>query len=231
VKLVVGLGNPGQEYEGTRHNVGWWVVDHLADVWRFPEWRAQLHARGTDATVDGHTVRLLEPLTFMNLSGDALVPYTHRPFWAVSNDLLVVVDDVSLPLGAWRFRAKGSSGGHNGLRSIEDALGTQEYARLRIGIGQDRAVPGEALRDFVLGAFDEDEATVVRQLLPTLHAGISTWITDGILAAMNRYPGRLPGEQPSGGRELPEPGRASSPVSDPASPPGTPPAADGAPSA
>ena len=191
MKLVVGLGNPGPEYESTRHNVGWWVVDHLADVWRFPPWRAKPHARATDGTVDGRRVRLLEPLTFMNLSGDALVPYVHRPFWAAANDLLVVVDDVALPLGTWRFRARGSAGGHNGLRSVEDALGTHEYPRLRIGVGQVDPVPGAVLRDFVLGAFAPDEAAVVHELLPTLRAGVGAWITDGMVAAMNRYPGRI----------------------------------------
>ena len=190
MKLVVGLGNPGPEYETTRHNVGWWVVDHLADVWRFPPWRAAPDARATDSAVEGRRVRLLEPLTYMNLSGDALSPYLHRPFWSVANDLLVVVDDVALPVGTFRFRAKGSAGGHNGLRSIEGALGTSEYARLRIGVGRSAPVPGAVLRDFVLGAFDRDEADAVRGLLPALQAGITTWIVDGVVAAMNRHPGR-----------------------------------------
>ena len=191
MKLVVGLGNPGHEYENTRHNVGWWVVDHLADVWRFPPWRAVSDARAADGEVEGRRVRLLEPFTFMNLSGDALGPYANRPFWAAANDLLVIVDDVAIPLGSFRFRAKGSAGGHNGLRSVEHALGTQEYARLRIGVGPAEPVPGDVLRDFVLGAFSADETTTVRELFPALHAGIRTWIVDGILAAMNRQPGRL----------------------------------------
>lgn len=190
MKLVVGLGNPGPEYETTRHNVGWWVIDHLADVGRFPPWRAVPSARATDGEVAGRRVRLLEPLTFMNLSGEALAPYVQRPFWSVANDLLVVVDDVALPVGSFRLRAKGSAGGHNGLRSIEDALGTQEYARLRIGVGRSDPVPGEALRDFVLAPFAPDDAVLVRALLPALAAGITTWIADGIAAAMNRHPGR-----------------------------------------
>jgi len=197
VKLVVGLGNPGPEYEATRHNVGWWVVDHLADVWRFPPWRAAPDARATDGAVEGRRVRLLEPLTFMNLSGDALAPYLHRPFWSVANDLLAVVDDVALPVGTFRFRAKGSAGGHNGLRSIEGALGTPEYARLRVGVGRSAPVPGEVLRDFVLGTFERDEADAVRALLPALQAGVTTWIVDGIVATMNRYPGRPPSPAPA----------------------------------
>lgn len=196
MKLVVGLGNPGPEYESTRHNVGWWVIDHLADVWRFPPWRAVPDARAADGEVDGRRVRLLKPQTFMNLSGDALAPYAQRPFWSVANDLLVVVDDVALPLGTFRFRARGSAGGHNGLRSVEDALGTLEYARLRVGVGPETSVPGAELRDFVLDGFAPDEAVVVRTLLPALRAGITTWIADGIVAAMNRHPGRPASPEP-----------------------------------
>lgn len=179
MKLVVGLGNPGREYEGTRHNVGWWVVDHLADVWRFPPWRAVPDARATDGTLDGKKVRLLEPLTFMNGSGEALAPYVHRPFWAVAKDLLVVVDDVALPLGSWRFRAKGSSGGHNGLGSIEATLGTREYARLRIGVGRAEPAPQETLRDFVLGEFVAEESVLVRTIFPALELAAREWATLG----------------------------------------------------
>ncbi len=217
MKLVVGLGNPGPEYETTRHNVGWWVVNHLADVWRFPAWRPVERAHAADGEVHGRRVRLLKPLTFMNLSGDALAPYVDRPFWSVANDLLVVVDDVALPLGTFRFRAKGSSGGHNGLRSIEDAFGTIDYARLRIGVGPGEQVPGAVLRDFVLGSFSREEAAVIAELYPALRAGVETWITDGILAAMNRHPGRPASPEP--------------PPSEPASPEPTDPSAPRAPDA
>ncbi len=189
MKLVVGLGNPGREYENTRHNVGWWVVDHLADVWRFAPWRAVPDARATDGTLEGRRMRLLEPMTFMNHSGGALGPYVHRPFWAAANDLLVVVDDVALPLGSWRFRAKGSAGGHNGLKSVEHALGTQDYARLRIGVGRAEPVPAETLRDFVLGEFGADEAAVVRQLLPALELATREW---ALLGKPSGRPGELP---------------------------------------
>ena len=208
MKLVVGLGNPGPAYETTRHNVGWWVIDHLADVWRFPPWRAVRAARATDGAVDGRRVRLLKPQTFMNLSGDALAPYTQRPFWSVANDLLVVVDDVALPLGTFRIRAKGSAGGHNGLRSVEEALGTMEYARLRVGVGPETPVPGAVLREFVLDGFAPDETAVVKKLLPALRAGITTWIADGIVAGTNRHPGRPASPEP--------PPLASPPASPPA---------------
>ena len=95
MKVIVGLGNPGAEYERTRHNVGWWVVDHLADVWHFDGWRRDGEARVANGTVAGTKVRLIKPLTYMNLSGSVLKPYARRPFWAAATDLMVVVDEAA----------------------------------------------------------------------------------------------------------------------------------------
>jgi len=193
VKVILGLGNPGKEYERTRHNVGWWVIDHLADVWRFEGWKKDGDARVVSGTVGRTKVRLIKPLTYMNLSGAVLRPYLRRPFWAASKDLLVVVDEVALPLGRYRFRAKGSAGGHNGLKSIEGAISSQEYARLRIGIhpGDERTVGN--LSDFVLDNFGKAEATTVRELLPTLTQGVELWLTDGIVPVMNKFTGEAAG--------------------------------------
>jgi len=193
VKVILGLGNPGKEYERTRHNVGWWVIDHLADVWRFEGRKKDGDARVVSGTVGRTKVRLIKPLTYMNLSGAVLRPYLRRPFWAASKDLLVVVDEVALPLGRYRFRAKGSAGGHNGLKSIEGAISSQEYARLRIGIhpGDERTV-GD-LSDFVLDNFGKAEATTVRELLPTLTQGVELWLTDGIVPVMNKFTGEAAG--------------------------------------
>src|SRR6185437_5630720 len=130
MKVIVGLGNPGAEYERTRHNVGWWVVGHLAEVWHFDGWRRDGEARVANGTVAGTKVRLIKPLTYMNLSGSVLKPYLRRPFWAAATDLMIVVDEVALPLGRYRFRAKGSPGGHNGLKSIEGVVKSPEYPRL-----------------------------------------------------------------------------------------------------
>ena len=190
VKVILGLGNPGKEYERTRHNVGWWVVDHLADVWRFDGWRKDGDARVANGTVGGARVRLVKPQTYMNLSGAALRPYLRRPFWSATKDLLVVVDEVALPLGRYRFRAKGSAGGHNGLKSVEGALGTQEYSRLRIGIrpADERRV-GD-LSNFVTDDFGKGEADVIRSLLPTLTTGIELWLREGIIPVMNTFTGR-----------------------------------------
>jgi peptidyl-tRNA hydrolase, PTH1 family len=189
VKVIVGLGNPGKEYERTRHNVGWWVVDHLADVWHFDGWRKDGEARVSSGTVGGVKVRLIKPLTYMNLSGAALRPYMRRPFWSAATDLMVVVDEVALPLGRYRFRAKGSAGGHNGLKSIESAVQSQEYSRLRIGIAPEDPARRGVLRDYVLDEFGKGEANVVRDLLPTLTEALEVWTKDGILPVMNRFTG------------------------------------------
>lgn len=188
MKLIVGLGNPGREYERTRHNVGWWVVNHLADVWHFGAWREDGQALTVSGRLGAAHVRLVKPLTFMNLSGAALVPYLRRATFNPAADLLVVVDDVALPVGRIRLRAQGSAGGHNGLKSIEHEIGGRDYARLRIGVrpvDPDRPI-GE-LADFVLSPFGSADRDVVVSLYPQLTAAIETWVHDGIAAAMNRF--------------------------------------------
>jgi len=188
MKLIVGLGNPGRAYERTRHNVGWWVVDHLADVWHLGAWREDGQALVVSGRLGAAHVRLLKPLTFMNLSGAALVPYLRRPTFDPATDLLVVVDDVALSVGRIRLRAQGSAGGHNGLKSIELEIGGREYARLRVGVrpvDPDRPI-GE-LADFVLSPFGSADRDVVVSLYPQLTAAIETWVHDGIAAAQNRF--------------------------------------------
>jgi PTH1 family peptidyl-tRNA hydrolase len=134
-------------------------------------------------------VRLIKPLTYMNLSGGVLKPYLRRPFWSAATDLMIVVDEAALPLGRYRFRAKGSSGGHNGLKSIEAAVKSQEYSRLRIGIAPDDPRRRGALKDFVLDEFGKHEAAVIRDLFPALTQAMELWIKSGILAVMNQFPG------------------------------------------
>jgi peptidyl-tRNA hydrolase, PTH1 family len=188
VKVILGLGNPGRQYEATRHNVGWWVLDHLADVWRFDGWRRDGEALTASGQVRANRVRLVKPLTYMNLSGQVLKPYLRRPFWAPKTDLLVVVDDVALPLGRYRLRSRGSSGGHNGLKSVEHHLKSQEYGRLRVGIkpADERREVGQ-LADFVLSPFGKAERADVVALLPRLTDSVETWLDEGIEAAMNKF--------------------------------------------
>ena len=190
VKVILGLGNPGKEYEATRHNVGWWAVDHLADVWRFDGWKKNGDALVASGKVGHDQVRLVKPLTFMNLSGAVLRPYLRRPFWSAKGDLLVIVDEVALPLGSYRLRGSGSAGGHNGLKSVEHALKSRDYARLRIGIKpvEDQRSVGD-LSDFVLGPFGKAEREVVKELLPRVTDAVEVWLREGVLAAMNKHNG------------------------------------------
>jgi peptidyl-tRNA hydrolase, PTH1 family len=187
MKIVLGLGNPGPDYERTRHNVGWWVVDHLADVWHFDAWKRDGDARVTSGTVAGQRVRLVKPQTYMNLSGGALRPYLRREGFSYMKDLLVVVDEVALPTGSFRIRAGGSAGGHNGLKSVEGAVGSQEYARLRIGVGPDDPSRRGDLADYVLSDFGKRDEKVVRELFPTLTELTEVWLQEGAHKAMNRF--------------------------------------------
>jgi peptidyl-tRNA hydrolase, PTH1 family len=186
VKVILGLGNPGKEYETTRHNVGWGVVDHLADVWHFDGWKRNGDAVVASGRVGALQVRLVKPLTYMNLSGAVLRPYLRRPVWSPSSDLFVIVDDVALPVGRYRLRASGSAGGHNGLKSIEHAVKSREYARMRIGIrpADERRAVGD-LSNFVLGPFGRAERDQVAALMPRFADAVELWLREGIVAAMN----------------------------------------------
>ena len=187
MKVILGLGNPGKEYEATRHNVGWWVLDHLADVWRFDGWRTGGDALVAAGVVGATKVRLVKPQGYYNRSGQALQPYLRQPFWAPATDLLVVCDDVALPVGRYRVRPQGSAGGSNGLKSVEHALRSQNYPRLRIGTKpvDDREI-GD-LAEFVLSPFDEIERREVLALLPKLADACETWLAEGTLATMNKH--------------------------------------------
>ncbi|MGH7677836.1 MAG: aminoacyl-tRNA hydrolase [Gemmatimonadaceae bacterium] len=187
MKVIVGLGNPGPDYERTRHNVGWWVVDHLADVWRFEGWKKDGDSRVASGTVGGQRVRLVKPQGYMNLSGAVLRPYLRREGWSYIRDLLVVSDEVALPVGAFRVRGGGSAGGHNGLKSIEGALGSQEYARLRIGVGPEDSSRRGDLSDYVLSDFGKRDEKLVRENFETLRQLAETWLAEGPQVAMNRF--------------------------------------------
>jgi PTH1 family peptidyl-tRNA hydrolase len=189
LKVIVGLGNPGREYAATRHNVGWWLIDHLADVWHFDGWKKDAESHVSNGVVGGVKVRLVKPQTYMNLSGQALKNFVRRPFWSPAKDLLVVVDEVQLPVGRIRLRPRGSAGGHNGLKSVEHALGTQEYGRLRIGVGPSEERKGiyPNLADFVLAPFARDEREDILGLMPQLTSTVETWLKEGVEKAMNLH--------------------------------------------
>ena len=197
MKVILGLGNPGRDYAATRHNVGWWLIDHLADVWHLEGWKKDGDSHLANGVVAGVKVRLVKPQTYMNLSGQALKNYARRPFWSPAKDLLVVVDEVQIPVGRFRIRARGSAGGHNGLKSVEHALGTREYPRLRIGVGPSEERKGvyTDLAHFVLSAFARDEREEVLALVPQITATVETWLHDGVEKAMNLH-NRAPESNP-----------------------------------
>ena len=185
MKVICGLGNPGPEYDATRHNVGWWLVDRLSIDWELGSFRRDGPALTTRGQVGDETVLLLKPRTFMNRSGAALAPLRHAQDLDITEDLLIVVDDLALDVGRVRLRPSGSAGGHNGLKSVEAALGTRDYARLRIGVGA--PPPGVDAADWVLSPFDPEAEDVVVGLLPELVDAVRVWMSEGIEAAMSRY--------------------------------------------
>lgn len=185
MKVVCGLGNPGPEYEETRHNVGWWVVEEAQATWRFPEFEREGAAWVSRGRHGDHDVLLVEPLTYMNRSGAVLAALAGLDGFDVGRDLLVVVDDTALEPGRVRIRARGSAGGHNGLKSIEASLQTQEYARLRVGVGA--PPPGHGLAAWVLAPFDAEDRETVVGLLPGLVDAVATWIDDGAEEAARRF--------------------------------------------
>jgi len=178
LRAVVGLGNPGPEYAATRHNAGFWLADALATRWGFPPFRRGERARVTEGEVDGVPVRVLKPTTYMNSSGAALASLRADPAFDPARDLLVLVDDFAIPTGTFRLRGEGSAGGHNGLKSIESALLSQQYARLRIGVGP---LP-EGVSDwseYVLAPFTPEQREQVEAVMPQLVDAVTKWVKEG----------------------------------------------------
>lgn len=184
-KVIVGLGNPGREYDNTRHNAGWWLMDALAQRWGVPKFRAEKNQAIATTRVEPFQVRLIKPLTYMNRSGAVLVPLKRMGALDLAKDLLVLVDDVALEPGRVRFRPSGSAGGHNGLKSIEQTLGTRDYPRLRIGVGS--KPPGADLADWVLSPMPRADRKLIDERLPELAEAVEVWMREGTEVAMDRY--------------------------------------------
>ena len=185
--LIVGLGNPGKDYADTRHNVGFMVLDRLANS-QDTRWEVNKKFAAHLAIVrqDGNTVYLCKPQGYMNLSGQSVVPlakFYQIPF----GQIMVVVDDLDLPLGVIRMRPGGGTGGHRGLDSIQGLLGKDDFARLRLGIG--RPEPSRDVSDFVLGKFGEAERELLRRVLETASNQLACWMLQGTQQAMNNYNG------------------------------------------
>ncbi len=184
-KIVLALGNPGPRYQATRHNVGWWVADRLAYDWDFGPFESNEPSAVTSGVVDGVAVEIRKPTVFMNRSGLAVTDLLDQERIDVARDLLVVVDDATLDVGRIRFRPAGGAGGHNGLRSVASALGNDQYARLRLGVGR---CPEEVdLADWVLSEMEPPDEDLIVEVLPELTHAVELWMYEGTEAAMNRF--------------------------------------------
>lgn len=184
--IVAGLGNVGEEYEGTRHNTGFMVVDRLAKSAE-ARWELSRHAYRTEIKLKGRTIILLKPTTYMNLSGKAIKYWMMQERVELSR-LLVVVDDIALPLGELRMKKQGSGGGHNGLKNIEEMIGSNAYCRLRVGVGNDFA-RGRQI-DYVLGQYSEGELAELSQHLDEAAEMVKTFVLEGADRAMNKFNGQ-----------------------------------------
>ena len=180
IRLIAGLGNPGAEYNGTRHNVGFEIVDRLAAEWRL----AWQHSKSWHALwAKGEKAILVKPTSYMNRSGEPLQAVAH--FYKIEPaEMLVVIDDMALELGRLRFRPDGGTGGHNGLESVIVQFGTEEIPRLRVGIG---AAPREGAVDYVLGRFFEEERALVEKSMVRATDAVKCAIDNGLLSAMNQF--------------------------------------------
>lgn len=185
VKLIVGLGNPGPRYRNTRHNVGFVTLDRLAERLATTFAREKYDGAIAEAVYRGEKLLLLKPMTFMNRSGISVAQAARNRVDDVSAGILIVTDDVNLPLGRLRLRGQGSAGGHNGLKSIIEHLGTQDFPRLRIGVGDKRS--GADLADHVLGKFAPDEAGPVGKAVERASEAVLRFIEVGVEGTMNEF--------------------------------------------
>lgn len=184
MKLVVGLGNPGKQYEKTRHNIGFEVIDALSERLNIPLNLAKFQGVYGVGHIHGEKVFLLKPLTYMNLSGESI--RAMMDYFEINDDELVVIyDDLDLPVGKIRLRQKGSAGGHNGIKSTIAHLGTQEFNRIRVGI--DRPPSGMKVPDYVLGRFSKEEQEAMSEVIPKCAAACEEWILKPFLQIMNEY--------------------------------------------
>ena len=184
LKIIVGLGNPGPRYSGTRHNVGFLCIDQLAEQWNVPLSDRRQHAVLGQGEVAGAPVVLAKPRTFMNNSGEA-VRYLLARFHAQPSDLVIIYDEMDLPLGIIRLRPRGGTAGHQGMASIINVVGSNKFPRVRVGIGKPESAD-DWIR-YVLEPFEEEELTVVRDVVERVAAAFDSLLEEGIDRAMNRF--------------------------------------------
>lgn len=185
--LIVGLGNPGREYENTRHNIGFAAMDVLAEKYNIDINRTKFKGEYGEGFINGNKVILLKPYTFMNLSGESV--REAMDFYKLTEEqVLIIYDDISLELGRLRIREKGSAGGHNGIKSIINHMGTDVFTRIKIGVG----APKGDLVNHVLGRFSKDEVNILKQTLDAVTEATAEIIDNGAKEAMNKFNGFAP---------------------------------------
>lgn len=184
MKIIAGLGNPGAEYAHTKHNVGFMLVDALAERLNAPAWKEDFFSAMTEVRIGGEKVFLVKPLTYMNNSGEAIGPMLSY-YKMETDDLTVVHDDMDIPAGMVRIRKKGSSGGHNGIKSVIAHVGGEDFSRVRIGIGRPPA--GWTVINHVLAPFSSEDVPKIREAINYLLPAVECIVTDGVDLAMNRY--------------------------------------------
>ncbi|TQR18197.1 aminoacyl-tRNA hydrolase [Psychrobacillus vulpis] len=186
MKIIIGLGNPGKQYEATRHNIGFHVIDELAKRLNIPLTQSKFNGMYGISHIGTEKVMLLKPLTYMNLSGECIVPMMDY-FDVEDEEIVVIYDDLDLQAGKLRLRQKGSAGGHNGIKSIIQHLGTQEFNRIRIGI--DRPKNGMKVPDYVLSRFNEEEKTDIEHAVKKSADACEAWMSKSFLEVMNNFNG------------------------------------------
>lgn len=180
MKMIVGLGNPGKDYQNTRHNVGFLVLDNYLNT---SDWKEKFNALYHEERINGEKVIFVKPLTFMNLSGDAVVKYVNY-FDVNIDDILVIHDDLDLPFSIYKLKKNSSAGGHNGIKSIINRIGSQEFARLKVGVSHDRSID---TKDYVLGNFSKKEKEQIEVMQKDFNKIIESFVNDGIDRTMNIY--------------------------------------------
>jgi len=190
MKLIVGLGNPGRTYAHNRHNAGFWCLNYFARLHSIRFDHRQCRARVGTGELGGEQLLLAKPGTFVNLSGNSVAGLVHKHNIPLSN-LLVIYDDLDLPLGKIRLRQSGSSGGHKGMNSIISTLGSEDFPRIRVGIGrpqvEEQSISEDAIVNYVLSDFSPQEEAIIKPVIATVSEAIDCFITEGIEAAMGKF--------------------------------------------
>ena len=184
MQLIVGLGNPGKEYENTRHNIGFMVVDNYLSVSNV-NWQLKFNGLYTNIIINNEKVHFLKPSTYMNLSGRAIKECSN--FFKIDvKDILIIHDDLDLPLGKYRLKTNSSAGGHNGIKSVIEELGTTSFARLKVGISHNKNFD---TKDYVLGKLNSKELEIIKEIYPTLNSILNDFLVHNINELMNKYNG------------------------------------------